>query len=93
MPYHEEDEDDEDDRDLPQAADMDDEDAEDDGDDDLVPCPYCGKLVYDGAEVCPYCKSYLSAEDAPPSRKPVWLTVGVLVCIALVLLVWVLTHP
>jgi hypothetical protein len=89
MPYHEEDEDEEEDRDLPQAADMDDEDSAE-GDEDLVRCPYCGKSIYDGAEVCPYCKSYVSAEDAPPSRKPVWLIVGVAVCIVLVVLAWVL---
>lgn len=52
-------------------------------------CPYCGKSISELAEVCPHCHSYISLEDAP-SHKPVWLIVGVVVCLAIILLLWVL---
>ena len=76
----------------------DDEDAPDDLDTlgsedaasvDVKACPYCGKGIYEQAEVCPYCKSYISAEDAPPSRKPLWIVIGVVACLSVVLLHWV----
>jgi predicted nucleic acid-binding Zn ribbon protein len=56
---------------------------------DVEPCPYCRKPVYTDAEVCPHCGSYISHEDAP-RRKPMWLVIGVIVCILLIVLVWVL---
>jgi len=46
-----------------------------------VPCPYCKREIYEGAERCPYCEQYISEEDSPPSRKPWWLLVGVLLCL------------
>jgi predicted nucleic acid-binding Zn ribbon protein len=57
--------------------------SDDDWDDDTVPCPYCGKAVYEDAERCPYCENYLSREDAP-GRQPTWIVIGVLVCLVLV---------
>lgn len=50
---------------------------------DTVPCPHCGREVYEDAERCPYCENYISEEDTPPSssRKPWWLIVGVLLCL------------
>ena len=50
--------------------------------DDTVPCPHCGREIYDEAERCPYCESYISEEDtAQPARKPWWLLVGVALCL------------
>lgn len=61
-----------------------------DQDDDLtMPCPYCRQKVYEGAEFCPYCRRYLSIEDAP-WRKPLWIIVTVIICLLIVLLCWVL---
>jgi hypothetical protein len=54
-------------------------------DDDTEPCPYCGEPVYEGSPRCPHCESYISEEDAPPSRKPWWLIAGALVCLLIVL--------
>jgi hypothetical protein len=71
----------------PDESDADDE--EDDDDPETVPCPYCGKQVSELAELCPYCKSFISREDAP-GRKPVWLIVGVGACLVVVVLVWIL---
>ena len=78
---------DEQDREAPDPSDTDDEDADES---DTVPCPYCRRPVWEGAELCPHCKSYLSSEDAP--RRTNWhLAFGVVVCLALVVL-WALTH-
>ncbi len=61
---------------------------EDDDGDDTVPCPHCRTPVYEDAELCPHCGNYLSREDAP-GRPLVWLVVGVLACLAVVLM-WIL---
>lgn len=61
-------------RDDPDDADWD----EDEGDEraETVPCPYCGKPVFEQAELCPHCRSFISQEDAS-SRKPLWVWIGV----------------
>lgn len=48
-----------------------------DDSDDTIPCPYCREPVYEDAEVCPSCGSYLSREDAP-RRYPWWFVLGFL---------------
>ena len=40
-----------------------------DDDDTTVPCPHCGKDVYEDAERCPSCGNYLSREDAPLTQS------------------------
>jgi predicted nucleic acid-binding Zn ribbon protein len=74
------------------ADDIDDEEWDDDPDDEETtePCPHCGKPVYDDAERCPSCSWYLSREDAPV-RKPWWVVLGVLACLAMV--TWWILHP
>ncbi len=39
------------------------EDEPDDDDIELVPCPYCGKSIYEESERCPECGNYISRED------------------------------
>jgi hypothetical protein len=59
--------------------------AEDDEDDDeTIPCPHCLEPVYEDAERCPACGTYLSREDVP-KRHAWWLVIGVLLCLAVVL--------
>lgn len=63
-----------------------DDDYEDDLDDEeddepTVPCPYCGREIHEDAQRCPWCEKYISAEDAPPARKPWWIIIGVIVCL------------
>jgi len=64
----------------PDASDVDDGD-----DDETVPCPYCRKPVYEQAELCPHCGSFISSEDAP-RRHPWWIWAGVAVCLIVVVL-------
>ena len=76
------------DRELPDAADMDDPDGPDDDASETVPCPWCRRPVYEGAEQCPNCGRYVSEEDAP-RRYPGWLIVGVVLCLLVILLFWI----
>ena len=55
-----------------------------------LPCPACGEEIYDDAERCPQCGHYLTREDAPRSKPPVWIIVGAIVCIVIVVL-WVIS--
>lgn len=77
----------------------DDEDwSDDDADDDLpdevdsdddpptVPCPYCRNPLPEDAEYCSKCENFISAEDAPPTPKPTWIVIGLLVCTLLAIL-------
>jgi predicted nucleic acid-binding Zn ribbon protein len=67
-------------------------DIENDGDEDSVDtesCPSCGAPVYEDAEICPKCGQDISQEDST-SRKPLWIIVTTGVCVAVILIVWVL---
>ncbi len=70
---------------APDAADVggDDEDL----DDNTIPCPHCKRPVYEGAEWCPHCRSYLSSEDAPREHAW-WVWLGVILCL-LAVVVWI----
>jgi hypothetical protein len=64
----------------------DDLESSDASDDVTAPCPFCGEAIYDDAERCPACGKYLSREDAPAGQQPLWVVVGVIVCLAIVIL-------
>ena len=59
----------------------DEDESPEDDDEPTVPCPYCGRPIYEEAQRCPYCERYISEEDAPPSRKPLWIVIGVGLCL------------
>jgi hypothetical protein len=46
-------------------------------DDDMatVPCPYCRREILEDAERCPYCENYISAEDAPPQQRSLFMVI------------------
>lgn len=48
-----------------------------------VECPSCGEEIYEDAQRCPHCGSYVSQEDAP-LRKPLWIVLGTAVCLYVV---------
>ena len=75
--------------DLDESDDLDDDGpGYDDGPDvdpDLVmmPCPHCFGTIYDDSERCPHCGDYLSKDDVP-FRPPLWIVVGVGVCLVMI---------
>jgi predicted nucleic acid-binding Zn ribbon protein len=77
MPFRDGDFEDLDPREFPEL------DAEQDGA-ATIPCPYCSEPVHEEAQFCPRCENFISREDAP-LRKPLWIVVTVLVCLAIVL--------
>ena len=82
--YDDEDEDAIDESELPDASDMDDDEFP-----DYVPCPFCGEQIYEGAEVCPECGSYISEETLPPQR-PAWAVTVVIVGLVVFGIGWIL---
>jgi hypothetical protein len=81
------DQDDSIDREAPDPSDMDADDADDanhDDDVDTIPCPYCRKPVYEQADICPHCGSFISREDAP-RRRPWWVWLGAVLAFLAVL--------
>ena len=49
----------------------------------FLPCPSCLAVIHEESPQCPRCGEYLSAEQF--GRKPLWIILGVLVCLGLVL--------
>jgi len=68
----------------PDEAPVDLDRPEDEDDDVCIPCPYCGREILEESERCPHCEHYISREDAPPARKPIWILVGVVLCLYVV---------
>ena len=54
-----------DDDDLDEREDPDESEKGFDDEPEEMPCPYCGEPVYEQAEICPHCRSYINLEDAP----------------------------
>jgi predicted nucleic acid-binding Zn ribbon protein len=81
MSFQENDEEELDDSELPDAADVDDSDST-----DTEPCPICGKLIYEQAQTCQHCGNFVSLGHTR-NRKPLWIVVGVILCIILALLI------
>ena len=64
-------------------------DLDTNGAEDTVPCPYCRRHIYEEAERCSYCGQYLSQEEDAPLKRPPWMIIGALICLAIVL-IWIL---
>ena len=47
-----------------------------------VPCRYCREEIAEGAEQCPKCGQYQSAEDAPTDRKSLFVWIGLALALA-----------
>jgi hypothetical protein len=72
------------------------EDWTDDPDDDsaTLPCPRCGRDVYEDAAYCPYCDADLSDDELRPygrRRHPWWIILGTIACL-LIFLSWIFLH-
>jgi hypothetical protein len=70
--------------DLDTGGDTDELDTGADDEPATMRCPYCGWEIPEDTPRCPYCENYLSAEDAPTPRKPLWIVVGVTICLYVV---------
>jgi hypothetical protein len=62
------------------GRDPEDPDYPEDDEEPTLPCPYCRREIHEDAQRCTYCGHYISREDAPPARKPWWITLGVVAC-------------
>lgn len=56
---------------------------------DTAPCPYCGKMVYEQADVCPHCHSFIIWRQSASHRYGRWFVLGAAAGL-LAVLCWVL---
>ncbi len=87
MHYADDDDDSLDQSEFPDEADVDHDDG--DGESETEPCPYCHRPIYEQAEMCPNCGKYIAGEDST-TQKPLWIVLGVVICLTIIVLVWVL---
>ena len=52
----------------------------------LIPCPYCREPVPEEAQFCGRCENYISKEDSPADRKPLWVWVCLIAALGISLL-------
>jgi hypothetical protein len=73
-----------------QRDDDDDDIAEwdDDPDDEsgYIPCPHCGETMLEAADHCPACDRWITSEDVPRKRQPVWVVAVILILLATIIL-------
>jgi hypothetical protein len=73
----------EDDWEAPEPDNRDDDDVE------TLPCPACGRQIYEEAEACPYCGEYVTHSTSVFAGKPVWFValavLGIVAVIAMLL--------
>ena len=50
---------------------------------DLEPCPFCGKAIYEDADICHHCGSFIARDTS--GIKPYWIVVIALILLAMVL--------
>jgi hypothetical protein len=60
---------------------IEDDDIDSDDGEPTVACPYCRREIHEDSQRCPYCEQFVSAEDAPPARKPWWIIIGAVICL------------
>lgn len=44
--------------------------SDQDGDEPTIPCPYCGKHVYEESDRCPHCQHYIRKKTRHPPESP-----------------------
>lgn len=47
-------------------------DGRDDDELELLPCPSCGKDIYEETEACPYCGEYVTHSTSALAGRPLW---------------------
>jgi predicted RNA-binding Zn-ribbon protein involved in translation (DUF1610 family) len=66
-----------------------DEVSEDADDETVIPCPHCGEEVFDDAEQCPACGTWLVRDRRALTGKPSWFVVLGVVGALLAIVVWI----
>jgi hypothetical protein len=54
--------------------------------DDEIPCPHCGRSIYDDAVQCPYCHLYVEGSSAVTPPWSIWPRLFQLAAILLILI-------
>ena len=62
---------------------------EDDEDNGYIDCPHCGQSMLEAADYCPSCDRWMSDEDTPKKSQPLWLIIGIVICLV-ISLGWIL---
>jgi predicted nucleic acid-binding Zn ribbon protein len=45
-------------------------------------CPQCGGDITEDTVRCPHCGNYVSAEESPARRRPLWMAIGIILIVA-----------
>lgn len=67
---------------------LDEDEFPDENDDvtETIPCPACGAAIYEDAEQCPYCGTYVTSQTSPwAGRSWWWIVLAVLGLLATIL--------
>jgi predicted RNA-binding Zn-ribbon protein involved in translation (DUF1610 family) len=60
-------------------------DENDDDAADTLPCPNCGREIYDEAQRCPHCGQYIAAGERASAHPP-WVVITAVLCVLIALL-------
>jgi uncharacterized membrane protein YvbJ len=64
--------------------------------DDTHPCPNCGRAIYEFAEQCVYCKTYVTDEDLSKTQRrrlPWWVIVGIVLAMLTAVILAIFPSP
>jgi uncharacterized OB-fold protein len=60
----------------------DDETPDDEGIESTIPCPSCGREMFEDSPRCPHCERYISDDDRSRPSYPVWVIATAVICLA-----------
>ena len=70
-------------RDMPDKSDM---DPEDDDGEDTQPCPFCGKAIWEKADLCSHCGNFVAFPEESIQQRPVWFWIALILAFVVVCL-------
>jgi hypothetical protein len=63
-------------------SEWDEDDSQDDESEEEVPCPHCGRVIYEDSVQCPYCHYYVE-EDLAVAERSWWNALSRLAAVTL----------